>query len=145
MSGLNKMIAIGNLGADPDMRYTSSGAPVTSFRIAANRTYTTADGERREETEWFTVVAWRQLAETCNQYLTKGKKVYVEGRLKSNSWTGQDGQTRFTNEIIADRVLLLDRAGAPGGPEEGGYTPSEEPPKDDAEDLLSTIIKEDVN
>ena len=136
MSGLNKMMVIGNLGADPDMRYTANGNPVTSFSLATSRTYTTGDGERHEETEWFKIVAWSRLAETCNQYLTKGKKVYVEGRLKSSQWTGQDGQARFTNEIHASQVLFLDRPGATGGQEEGGgYTPSEEPPKDDAEDL----------
>ena len=82
MAGLNKMLVIGNLGADPDMRYTPNGNPVTSFRLATSRRYTTSDGERHEETEWFRIVCWNQLAERCNQFLTKGKKVYVEGRLK---------------------------------------------------------------
>jgi len=109
MVGLNKMTVIGNLGTDPEMRYTSNGNPVTSFRIATTRTYTSSDGERQQDTEWFTVVAWNQLAELCNQYLSKGRRAYVDGRLHSDSWTGQDGQTRFRNEIIADRVLFLDR------------------------------------
>ena len=91
MSGLNKMLLIGNLGTDPEMRYLPSGVPVTSFRLAATRRYTTAEGERRDETEWFTVKAWRNLAELCNQYLTSGRRVYVEGRLNSRSWQGQDG------------------------------------------------------
>lgn len=111
MVGLNKMLVIGNLGTDPEMRYSPNGNPVTSFRIATTRTYTTQDGERRQETEWFTVVAWNQLAEQCNQYLSKGRRAYVEGRLQSHQWQGNDGQTRFRNEIIADRVLFLDRAG----------------------------------
>ena len=81
MVGLNKMLAIGNVGTDPEMRYTPKGDPVTSFRLATGRTYTTSDGERKQETEWFTVVAWSQLAEQCNQYLAKGRRVYVEGRL----------------------------------------------------------------
>ena len=98
---LNKMLLIGNLGGDPEMRYTANGSPVTTFSVATNRRYKTRDGEQREETEWFRVVTWNQLAETCNQYLTKGRRVYVEGRLKSDTWTGQDGQTRFTNEINA--------------------------------------------
>jgi len=120
MVGLNKMIAIGNVGTDPEMRYTPNGNPVTSFRLATGHRYTASNGERREETEWFTVVAWSKLAEQVNQYLTKGKRVYVEGRLKSNTWTGNDGQTRFSNEIIASRVIFLDRA-TPGGSEmEGG-------------------------
>ena len=106
--GLNKMLVIGNLGGDPEMRYTSNGDAVTSFSVATNRRYTTRDGEQREETEWFRVVTWRQLAEQCNQYLTKGRRVYVEGRLKSDTWTGQDGTTRFTNEITANQVVFLD-------------------------------------
>ncbi len=110
MVSFNKIMIIGNVGTDPEMRYTPSGNPVTSFRIAASRSYTAADGERRQETEWFTVVAWRQLAEQCNQYLAKGRRAFVEGRLHSRSYEGQDGKTRFINEITADRVLFLDRA-----------------------------------
>ena len=112
---LNKIMIIGNLGGDPEMRFTPSGRPVTSFRIATNWRYTTPEGERREETEWFTVVAWGKLAEQCNQFLTKGRLVYVEGRLRLRSWEGQDGKTRSRNEIVADRVKFLDRqAGAAG-------------------------------
>ncbi len=125
MVGLNKMIVIGNVGTDPEMRYTPNGNPVTSFRLATGRTYTTSDGERRQETEWFTVVAWNQLAEQCNQYLTKGRRVYVEGRLKSRTWTGMDGQQRFSNEIIASRVLFLDRT-APATSEEDAGVPAED-------------------
>ena len=126
MVGLNKMMVIGNLGTDPEMRYTPSGNPVTSFRIATTRTYTSADGERQQDTEWFTVVAWNQLAELCNQYLSKGRRAYVDGRLHTNSWEGPDGQTRFRNEIIADRVLFLDRqpTGQSGAGDQGG-TPME--------------------
>ena len=109
MVGLNRMMVIGNLGNDPEMRYTPNGAPVTTFSIATTRTYTSGDGERQQDTEWFRVVAWNQLAELCNQYLSKGRKAYVDGRLHSTSLQGQDGQTRFTNEIVADRVLFLDR------------------------------------
>jgi len=109
VAGLNKMTVIGNLGTDPEMRYTPNGRAVTSFRIAVTLSYTGADGERQSDTEWFSVVAWNQLAELCNQYLSKGRKAYVDGRLRSNTWTGQDGQTRHTNEIVADRVVFLDR------------------------------------
>ena len=119
MAGLNKMMVIGNLGTDPEMRYTPSGSAVTSFRLAATRTYTTSEGERRDETEWFTVVAWQRLAELCNQFLAKGRRAYVEGRLRSRNWEGQDGQTRFVNEIIANQVIFLDRASDAYGPEEG--------------------------
>ena len=113
---MNKILVIGNVGSDPEMRYTPSGAAVTSFSLATNRSYTTADGERREETEWFRISAWGRLAEQCNEYLAKGRKVYAEGRLSSRSWTGQDGETRFSMEINADRVLFIDRrSDAPEG------------------------------
>ena len=108
--GLNKIMIIGNVATDPEMRYTPNGNPVTSFRMATNRVYTTSDGERHEDTEWFTIVAWSKLAEQCNQYLNKGRRAYVEGRLHSNTWEGQDGQTRFNNEIIANQVVFLDPA-----------------------------------
>jgi single-strand DNA-binding protein len=116
MASLNKMMVIGNLGADPEMRYAPSGNPVTTFRIATTRSFTTSGGERKKETEWFTVVTWNKLAETCNQFLSKGRKVYVEGRLRTRSWEGQDGQKRSNVEIVAQTVLFLDRAGTP--PEE---------------------------
>lgn len=130
-------MVIGNLGADPEMRYTPSGVPVTTFRIATSRRYNTRDGESREETEWFRVVTWNRLAEQCNQYLTKGRRVYAEGRLKSDTWTGQDGQTRFTNEINAFTVLFLDGGGERSGPREsfGGADPFASGPPDDDDDL----------
>jgi single-strand DNA-binding protein len=109
MVGLNKMTVIGRLGRDPEMRYTTNGNAVTSFSVATSRTYTDSNSERREETEWFTVSAWNQLAENCNQYLTKGQLIYVEGRLKSSSWVGNDGQTRFRNENIAREIHFLNR------------------------------------
>ncbi len=100
---------IGNLGSEPEMRFTPNGRPVTSFRVATNRVYTTPDGERKEETEWFTVVAWNKLAEQCNQFLNKGRLVYAEGRLHTRMWEGQDGQKHHRTEIIANRVTFLDR------------------------------------
>ena len=112
MVGLNKIMVIGNVGTDPEMRYTPSGSPVTSFRLATSRSWSAQDGERRQETEWFTVVAWDNLAEQVNQYLAKGRRAYVEGRLHSHSFQGNDGQMRFRNEIVANRVLFLDRPGA---------------------------------
>jgi len=121
---LNKVLVIGNVGNDPEMRYTPSGSPVTSFRVATNRRYTTSEGEQREETEWFSVSAWNRLAEQCNQYVTKGMKVYVEGRLRSKPWIGNDGQPRAGNEIMANEVRFLDsRASAEGdGGEPGAGT-----------------------
>ena len=115
---LNKILVIGNVGSDPEMRYTPNGNPVTSFSVATNRRYTTSDGEKREETEWFRVSAWNRLAETCNQYVTKGMKVYVEGRLRSRNWEGQDGEKRFRNEIVADKVTFLDKQTATAFPED---------------------------
>jgi single-strand DNA-binding protein len=116
MANLNKMTVIGRVGTDPEMRYIANGNPVTSFRMAVNHRYNSQDGERQEETEWFTVTAWMRLAETVNQYLSKGQLAYVEGRLHSNTYQGNDGQPRFGNEIIANQVIFLDRA---GGGEQG--------------------------
>jgi len=118
MASLNKVFLIGNVGTDPEMRFTPNGNPVTSFRIATNRAYTAPDGERKQETEWFTVIAWSKLAESCNQFLTKGQRVYVEGRLRTRTWEGQNGQKRSRVEVVANRVLFLDRqALAPLPPE----------------------------
>ncbi|MSQ61676.1 MAG: single-stranded DNA-binding protein [Dehalococcoidia bacterium] len=111
MASLNKVMIIGNVGTDPEMRFTAGGDAVTTFRIAASRNYTSRDGERREETEWFSVVTWRKLAETCSQYLQKGRRAYVEGRLQTRSWDGNDGQRHWRTEVIAETVLFLDRAG----------------------------------
>ena len=118
MASLNKVMIIGNLGSEPEMRFTPNGNPVTSFRVATNRVYTTAEGERREETEWFTVVAWNKLAEQCNQFLAKGRLIYAEGRLHTRTWEGQDGQKHYRTEIIANRVTFLDRQAVAPLPEE---------------------------
>ena len=104
---LNKCMIIGNLGADPEMRYTANGNAVTTFRVATSRSYNSAEGERREETEWFSIVTWNRLAETCAQYLTKGRQVYVDGRMQTRSWEGQDGQKRYRTELIAETVKFL--------------------------------------
>ncbi len=121
MANLNKVMIIGNIGTDPEMRFTPNGNPVTTFRIATSRVYTGSDGERKQETEWFTVVTWNKLAESCNQFLTKGKRAYVEGRLRTRAWEGQDGQKRSRVEIVADRVLFLDRQAAAALGEEVKY------------------------
>jgi len=114
MASLNKVIIIGNVGGEPEMRYTPSGSPVTTFRVATNRAYTTPEGERRQETEWFSVLAWNKLAEQCNQFLNKGRLVYVEGRLRTRTWEGQDGQRHQKVEVIASRVTFLDRQPSSG-------------------------------
>jgi len=105
---LNKVMIIGNLGRDPEMRYTPSGQPVTQFTVAVNRNYKNQAGEWQEETEWFRIVAWGPLAERTAEYLRKGRKVYVEGRLQTRQWEGQDGQKRYTTELIANQVTSLD-------------------------------------
>lgn len=106
---LNKVMIIGNLGRDPEMRYTPSGQAVTQFTVACNRYYKDQQGERQEETEWFRVVAWARQAEYAAEYLRKGNKVYVEGRLQTRSWEAQDGQKRYTTELIANTIQNLER------------------------------------
>ena len=134
MSSLNKVMLIGRLTRDPEMRYTPSGQPVTSFSIATNR-YSGGEGERKEFTDFHNIVAWnigkRNLAELVAQYLKKGSLCYVEGRLSTRSWEGQDGQKRKTTEVVANDVQFLDTrgGGAPGAPaassDEGGPMPEE--------------------
>ncbi len=116
-SSLNKVMIIGNLGSEPEMRFTPGGVPVTSFSVATNRVYKTQDGERKEETEWFSIVTWTRLAETCNKFLTKGQRVYVEGRLHTRTWEGQDGQKHYKTEVIANQVIFLDKKAAGPAPE----------------------------
>jgi len=112
---LNRVMVIGRLGTEPEMRYTPTGTATTSFRIAVNRRSRTQEGqEPREETDWFTVVTWQKLAEIASQYLAKGARVYVEGRLQTRSWEGQDGQKRYATEIIANDMIMLDSRQAAG-------------------------------
>jgi single-strand DNA-binding protein len=115
--GLNKVMIIGNLGKDPEMKYTQQGTPITTFTVAVNRSRKSPDGQQIEETEWFRVVAWEKLAETCNEYLRKGSKVYIEGRLQTRKYTGQDGLERYITEVVAHDMQMLDSR--PSG--QGGY------------------------
>ena len=105
--GLNKVMVIGNMGRDPELRYTPSGKPVTSFSLASSRSWIAPDGERREETEWFNVVAWGNLAEICSQKLTKSQQVYIEGRLQTRSWEDDRGQRHFRTEVVANEMIIL--------------------------------------
>jgi len=105
--GLNKVMIIGRLGRDPEMRYTPSGRPVTTFSVATSRSWNTSDGERKMETEWFNVVAWGSLAEICNQYLVKGQQVYVEGRLQTRNWEDNNGNRHSSVEIVANEMIML--------------------------------------
>lgn len=115
--GLNKVMLIGNLGADPEMRYTPAGRAVTTFRIAVNRTWKDpTSGEQQQDTQWVRIVAWAQLAEICARYLSKGRQVYIEGRLQTRSWETPDGSRRYMTEVVAQDMILLDR-GAGAAPE----------------------------
>lgn len=165
--GINKVILIGNLGADPEMRYTQDQSAVANFRIATSDRWTDrTTNERRERTEWHRIVCFRRLAEICGEYLHKGSKVYIEGQLQTRSWEGQDGQTRYTTEVVARDMQMLDSRGGGGGfggPDEGGGygdrggqrdrggyggsdqprrsapPASSQPPKDDADDFEDDI------
>jgi single-strand DNA-binding protein len=121
---INKVILIGNLGADPEMRYTTSGTAVATLRLATSRKWKDKDGNPQEETEWHRVIVWAQAAEFCNNYLSKGSKVYIEGRLQTRKWQDQSGNDKYTTEIIANTVQNL----TPRGSEGGGGGGFEEPP-----------------
>jgi len=159
--GVNKVILLGNVGSDPELKYTTNGAGGSNFSVATNESWTDKNtNEKQERTEWHRIVAWGRLAEICNQYLKKGSKVYIEGRLQTRSWEGQDGQKRYTTEIVAGEMQMLDsredmgggggnyggpsgnsQQGAPqqGAPQQGGpptgATP-EPPPFNDPDDDL---------
>ena len=107
MIGLNKVMIIGRLGRDPEMRYTPSGRPVTTFSLATSRNWTTSEGERRIETEWFNIVAWGNLAEICKQYLSKGQLAYIEGRLQTRHWDDSEGVKHTSVEIVANEMIML--------------------------------------
>lgn len=108
--GLNKVMIIGRLGRDPEMRYTPSHRAVTNFNVAVGRSWKSTDGERHSETEWFNVVAWGGLAEICHQYLSKGQQVYIEGRLQTRKWEDDEGQQRSTVEIVAKEMIMLGKS-----------------------------------
>jgi single-strand DNA-binding protein len=108
MKSVNKVILLGNLTRDPELRYTENKKAMCTFGLATNRKWTTDKGEKREETEFHRIVAWEKLAETCDKYLRKGRKVYLEGRLQSRTYTGQDGIEKFSTEIVLDDLVMLD-------------------------------------
>jgi len=122
---LNKAMIIGNLTRDPELRTTPTGQSVTSFSVATNQIWTDQQGQKHDKAEFHNVVAWRRLAEIVGQYLKKGSKVYIEGRLQTRDWVGQDGVKRYRTEIVADNMIMLDRAGAAGA---GSFARSEQPP-----------------
>lgn len=112
---INKVILVGNLGKDPELRYTPSGAAVANFTLATSERFKDKSGEWQEKTEWHNIVAWRQLAEICGKYLHKGKQVYIEGKIQTRSYDDRDGNKRYTTEIVADQMQMLGRAGDDGG------------------------------
>lgn len=122
---VNKVILIGNLGSDPEMRYTTSGTAVATLSVATNRKWKDRDGNIQDETEWHRVIVWAQAAEFCGNYLSKGSKVYVEGRLQTRKWQDQSGNDRYTTEIVANTIQNLSPRGSDGGSGGGGF---EEPP-----------------
>ena len=127
MAGVNKAILIGNLGADPEARYTQSGSAVTNFRIATSEKWTGKDGQPQERTEWHRIVTFGRLAETCRDYLSKGRQVYVEGRIQTRQWEDRDGNKRWTTEVVAQTVRFL------GSRSDRGEAPSSPPPASENE------------
>lgn len=138
---LNKVLLIGNLTRDPEVRSTPSGQQVASFAVATNRSWTTPSGEKQEKVEYTNVVAWGKLAEIAGKYLGKGRKVYVEGRLQTRDWDGQDGVKRYRTEVVAENFIMLDRGpggtgdGAPRGPFGGGSSASSNAPMEQSEPI----------
>jgi single-strand DNA-binding protein len=111
MSGVNKVILVGHLGNDPEIRYTQGGTPVGNFRLATTERWVSKGGERSERTEWHRIVVWGKLAEICSEYLRKGKQVYIEGRLQTRQWQDKDGNNRYTTEVTANNMVMLGKAG----------------------------------
>lgn len=131
--GVNKVILIGNLGQDPELRYTGSGTAVCNMRLATTDTYTNRDGEEVQNTEWHNVVAWGRLGEVCNEYLSKGSQVYFEGKLQTRSWEDQDGNTRYTTEVKALDMTFLDSNRQGGGDGFDQRPPQQSPQPSEAE------------
>ena len=139
MAGVNKVIIVGNLGKDPELRHTPQGNAVANFPVATSESWNDKDGSKQERTEWHRIVVWGKLAELCSKYLSKGRKAYVEGRLQTRAWDDKDGQKRYTTEIVATTVQFLDSASADrsssqdsgGGATSAGFDPFGPPPSFD--------------
>jgi single-strand DNA-binding protein len=157
---INMAVVLGNLTRDPELRYTPSGRAVCNFGVATNRVWNTSEGERREDAEFHNIVAWNRLAEICSQYLTKGQKVYIQGRLQTRTWEGQDGNKRSRTEIVANDMVMLQRPGGVPAPSDAGQAPPPNAPEDydsrirsrrspkspevDASDIAKKEIKEEI-
>jgi single-strand DNA-binding protein len=131
MSGLNKVMLIGHLGADPELRYTQAGAPVTNFNMATTESWNDREGGKKKRTEWHKVVVFGKLAEICNDYLRKGRQAYVEGRLQTRQWDDRDGNKRYTTEVVARDVIFLGGGGGTGGYAGGGHQAPGQPSEQD--------------
>jgi len=145
---LNKAMIIGNLTRDPEVKSTPSGTSVTTFSVATNLIWTDQSGQKQEKVEFHNIVAWRKLAEICGQYLKKGSKVYIEGRLRTRDWMGQDGVKRYRTEIITENMIMLDRAGGTGSNVSSGNVPpvpSDEPVIDINEPLSDGSVSSQDN
>ncbi len=144
MSSLNKVMLIGNLGKDPEVRYTQDGSPVASFSLATSENWTDKNGTRQERTEWHNIVAWSKLAELSKRYLSKGRQVYVEGRLRTREWNDKDGNKRRTTEVIATQMVLL--GSRPQGAEANSMPPSpvQRPPEMDQAPGDASITDDDI-
>ena len=116
---INKAIIVGNLGADPEIRYTQSGSAVATFNVATTERWRDQEGNQQESTEWHRIVAWRKLAEICGEYLRKGSRVYIEGKIQTRKWQDQSGNDRYTTEIVAREMKMLDRRESGSGPSAG--------------------------
>ena len=139
--GVNKVILIGNLGADPELRYTSGGSAVADLRLATSRKYTDQGRQPKEDTQWHRIVVWGKQAEHCKEYLSKGRQVYVEGRLQTRQWEDRDGNKRYTTEVVAERVQFLGGGGRGGGGD-GGYDGP--PPPSDNEAPANNMDDDDI-
>lgn len=143
---LNKVLLIGNLTRDPELRYTPQGTAVCTLSIATNRSWTASEGgERNEQTEYHRVVAWSKLAEICGQLLKKGRKIFVEGRLQTRDWTTKDGQKRQTTEIVIDNMIMLDGPKAPGDAQTESFKASAEPSVEEEHVPADPVEAEDVS
>ncbi len=132
---VNKVMLIGNLGRDPEIRYTTGGQAVANFTLATTEKYTNKAGEKQEDTEWHRIVAWGRLAEICGEYLSKGRMIYIEGSIKTRSWEDKEGNTRYTTEIVARNMQMLGGQGGQGARSEAPSTPDQKVPTDfDIED-----------
>ncbi len=129
MSGVNRVILVGNLGKDPDLRFFADGKPVCNFSLAVNETWKDKDGQKQEKVEWLRIVVWGKLAENCAEYLAKGRQCYVEGKIQTRKWTDDNGVDRWNTDVIASNVVFL------GGKSDGGGGRQPEPPPQTDEDL----------